>query len=164
MRKSPDWAPWMTRWSYVDVSVITLLMALRAIASSEAPCHSGGYSMAPTPTIAPWPRIRRGTEWLVPIVPGLVSEMVVPWKSSTVSWPSRALRTTSSYAVQNAAKSIVSAPLMFGTRSWRVPSFFCMSIARPRLMWAGVIWLGLPSIVSKPTFISGIALSALTRA
>ena len=27
-----------------------------------------------------------------------------------------------------------------------MPSFFCMSIARPRLMWAGVIWLGLPSI------------------
>jgi hypothetical protein len=43
----------MTRWSYVEVSVITLLMALRAIASSEAPCHSGGYSMAPTPMIAP---------------------------------------------------------------------------------------------------------------
>src|SRR3954452_5368077 len=98
------------------------------------------------------------------MVPGLVSEMVVPWKSSTVSFASRALRTTSSYAVQKAAKSIASAPLMLGTRSWRVPSGFCMSIARPRLMWAGVIWVGLPSTVSKPTFISGIALSALTRA
>jgi hypothetical protein len=101
---------------------------------------------------------------LVPIVPGLVSEIVVPWKSSTVSRASRALRTMSSYAVQKAAKSIVSAPLMLGTRSWRVPSFFCMSIASPRLMWAGVIWLGLPSTTSKPTFISGIALSALTNA
>src|SRR3954451_13429343 len=164
LRKSPDWAPWMTRWSYVEVSVITLLMALRAIASAEAPCHSGGYSIAPTPMIVPWPRISRGTEWLVPIVPGLVSEIVVPWKSSTPRAAMRALRTTSSYAVQNAAKSIVSAPLMFGTSSCRVPSFFCMSIARPRLIWAGVIWLGLPSMVSKPTFISGIALSALTRA
>ena len=124
----------MTRWSYVEVNVITLLMALRAIASSEAPCHSGAYSIAPTPMMAPWPRINRGTEWLVPIVPGLVSEIVVPWKSSTVSLPSRAFRTTSSYAVQNAAKSITSARLMFGTRSWRVPSFLCMSIARPRLI------------------------------
>src|SRR6476646_8291355 len=59
---------------------------------------------------------------------------------------------------------MLSAPLMLGTRSWRVPSFFCMSMARPRLMWAGVIWVGLPSITSKPTFISGIALSALTSA
>ncbi len=31
-------------------------------------------------------------------------------------------------------------------------------------MWAGVIRLGLPSTVSKPTFISGIARSALTSA
>ena len=59
---------------------------------------------------------------------------------------------------------MASAALMLGTRSWRVPSVFCMSIARPRLMWAGVIRLGLPSTMSKPTFISGIALSALTRA
>src|SRR3954452_23096521 len=59
---------------------------------------------------------------------------------------------------------MVSAPLMFGTSSCRVPSFFCMSMARPRLMWAGVIWLGLPSTGSKPTFSSGMASSALTRA
>ena len=76
--------------------VITLLMALRVIVCSEAPWYSGGYSIAPTPMMAPCPRISRGTEWLVPIVPGLVSEIVVPWKSSTVSLPSRALRTTSS--------------------------------------------------------------------
>ena len=31
-------------------------------------------------------------------------------------------------------------------------------------MWAGVIRLGLPSTVSNPTFISGIARSALTSA
>ena len=80
----------------MDVSVITLLIALRAIVSSDAPWYSGGYSIAPTPTIAPWPFISRGTEWLVPMVPGLVSEIVVPWKSSTVSLPSRVRRTTSS--------------------------------------------------------------------
>ena len=97
-------------------------------------------------------------------MPGLVSEIVVPWKSSTVSLLSRALRTMSSYAVQNAAKSIVSAALIDGTSSWRVPSGFCMSMARPRLMWAGVTRLGLPSTTSKPTFISGIVLSALTSA
>ncbi len=83
---------------------MTLLIALRAIASSDAPCHSGGNSIAPTPMIAPWPFIRRGTEWLVPMPPGLVSEIVVPWKSSIVSLLSRALRTISSYAVQNAGE------------------------------------------------------------
>ena len=31
---------------------MTLEMALRAMASSEAPCHSGGYSIAPTPMMA----------------------------------------------------------------------------------------------------------------
>ena len=139
-------------------------MALRAMASSEAPCHSGGYSMAPTPTIAPWPLIRRGTEWLVPRPPGLVSETVVPWKSATASLLSRALRTISSYAVQKAAKSMFSAALMAGTRSWRLPSGFETSMARPRLMCAGVIRVGLPSTTSKPTFISGIEATALTSA
>ncbi len=72
---------------------MTLLMALREMTSSDAPCHSGGYSIAPTPMMAPWPFISRGTEWLVPMVPGLVSEMVVPWKSSTPSLLLRALTT-----------------------------------------------------------------------
>ena len=31
--------------------------------------------------MAPWPTMRRGTECSVPIVPGFVSEIVVPWKS-----------------------------------------------------------------------------------
>ena len=59
---------------------------------------------------------------------------------------------------------MLSAALMLGTSSVRVPSGFGTSIARPRLMWAGVIRLGLPSITSKPTFISGIARTALTSA
>ena len=67
--------------------------------------------------IAPWPLIRRGTEWLVPMVPGLVRLTVVPWKSATVSLLSRARRTMSSYADQNAAKPIRSAPLIDGTSS-----------------------------------------------
>ena len=58
-----------------------LLIALRVRVSSEAPWNSGGYSIEPTPMIAPWPFISRGTEWLVPIVPGLVRLIVVPWKS-----------------------------------------------------------------------------------
>ena len=32
--------------------------------------------MLPTPTITPWPGISRGTDWTVPIVPGLVSDDV----------------------------------------------------------------------------------------
>ncbi len=46
--------------------------------------------------IAPWPFISRGTEWLVPIVPGLVRLIVVPWKSLTASLLPRALRMRSS--------------------------------------------------------------------
>ncbi len=73
-----------------------LLTALRLSVSWLAPCHSAGYSSAPTPMIVPWPCIRRGTECTVPMVPGLVSEIVVPAKSSTVSLLPRARRTMSS--------------------------------------------------------------------
>ena len=34
--------------------------------------------IAPTPTITPWPGMSRGTECIVPIVPGLVIDTVVP--------------------------------------------------------------------------------------
>ncbi|GAA3109649.1 hypothetical protein GCM10020001_029860 [Nonomuraea salmonea] len=78
------------------VSVMTLETARRDSVSGDAPWYSAGYSMAPTPMMVPWPGIRRGTEWTVPMVPGLVSEIVVPEKSSTPSLPARALRTTSS--------------------------------------------------------------------
>ena len=64
--------------------------------SSLAPWNSAGNSIAPTPMMAPWPAMRRGTECTVPMVPGLVSEMVTPEKSSAVSLPSRARRTMSS--------------------------------------------------------------------
>ncbi len=59
----------------------------------------------------------RGTEWTVPMPPGLVSVAVVPAKSSTVRLPVRARRTISSYVAQNAEKSRRSAPLMLGTSS-----------------------------------------------
>ena len=36
------------------------------------PLYSGGKSSAPTPMIAPWPGMSRGTDWVVPSVPGLV--------------------------------------------------------------------------------------------
>ena len=71
----------------------------------------------------PWPGISRGTECTVPIIPGLVIVPVVPAKSSgdelVRCGPSRM---SSSYAAQNAAKSSVSACLMFGTSSVREPS------------------------------------------
>jgi hypothetical protein len=60
------------------------------------PWNSAGYSMAPTPMIAPCPAVSRGTEWTVPMVPGLVRLIVVPAKSSRVSLPARARRMTSS--------------------------------------------------------------------
>ena len=86
----------MTRWSYVLVSVIVLLMPRCARVPSDAPENSAGYSIAPTPMIAPAPCMSRGTECTVPMPPGLVRLIVVPWKSSVVSLPWRARRTMSS--------------------------------------------------------------------
>ena len=63
--------------------ILETLMSLSR--SGSEPWNSGGYSIEPTPMIAPWPCISRGTEWLVPMVPGLVKVIVVPAKSSTVS-------------------------------------------------------------------------------
>ena len=76
----------------------------------------------------------RGTEWTVPIVPGLVMLIVVPVKSSGEILLLRTLRMISSYAVQNPLKSRVSASLMQGTSSVREPSLFSTSTARPRPM------------------------------
>src|SRR3954447_3578283 len=163
-RKSPDSAPWMIRWSYVEVSVITLLTARRASVSSAAPWYSAGYSIAPTPMMAPWPAINRGTEWTVPMVPGLVRLIVVPAKSSAVSLPVRALRIRSSYAAQKREKSTVSAFLMFGTTSEREPSSLARSTARPRLTWSGEVTAGFPSAVVKARFITGKSASARTSA
>ena len=80
----------------MDVSVIILETASVAIVWSDAPWNSGGYSIEPTPTMTPWPAMRRGTEWLVPMPPGLVRLAVVPWKSETSSLPSRAFLTMAS--------------------------------------------------------------------
>ena len=55
--------------------------------------------MAPAAMMAPCPGIRRGLEAMVPTVPGLVSEMVVPWKSAGVSLALRARATRSSKRV-----------------------------------------------------------------
>ena len=46
--------------------------------------------------MTPWPGMRRGTDWTVPMVPGLVRVMVAPAKSSGVSLLERTLRMTSS--------------------------------------------------------------------
>jgi len=143
---------------------MTLLTASRASVSSEAPWYSAGYSIAPTPMMAPWPLISRGTEWTVPIVPGFVSDMVVPAKSSAVSLLPRARRMMSSYAAQKRPKSSVSAFLMLGTTSVRVPSSFCRSMARPRLTCSGSTTAGLPSTSVKARFITGNSASALTSA
>ena len=58
--------------------VIVLLMPRSASVWGDAPWNSAGYSIAPTPMIVPWPGISRGTEWTVPMVPGLVRLIVVP--------------------------------------------------------------------------------------
>ncbi len=62
----------------MEVSDTVLLTARRASVSWDAPRYSAGYSIAPTPTMQPCPAISRGTECSVPMVPGLVSVIVVP--------------------------------------------------------------------------------------
>ena len=52
--------------------------------------------MLPTPTMAPWPGMSRGTDCFVPMVPGLVSVTVAPAKSSGPSLLDRTLRMRSS--------------------------------------------------------------------
>lgn len=41
-RNSPEAAPWMTRWSYVEVSVMTLEMPSLFRVSCEVPWNSAG--------------------------------------------------------------------------------------------------------------------------
>src|ERR1035437_6570322 len=53
---------------------------------------------------------------------------------------------------------------MAGTSRVRVPSGLARSMARPRLMCAGVIRAGLPSWCPNPLFIAGIRARALIRA
>ena len=52
--------------------------------------------MAPVATIVPWPAMSRGTEAVVPRVPGLVSVIVPPARSSGESRLVRAFSTSSS--------------------------------------------------------------------
>ena len=77
---------------------------------------------------------------------GLVSEIVVPMKSSGEIVPLRERATRSSKAFRKSAKSSLLASLMFGTSSVRVPSFFCTSTAMPRRTWSRWMRWGWPSI------------------
>ncbi len=96
--------------------------------------------------ITPCPGISRGADCVVPTVPGFVSEIVVPMKSSgeIVPWRDRATR--SSKAATSAAKLSVCASLTFGTSSVREPSFFWTSIAIPSRTLSRWIRCGRPSI------------------
>ena len=135
----------MIRWSYVEVSVMTLLTAIRASVSGAAPWNSAGYSIAPTPMIAPWPFISRGTEWTVPMVPGLVRLIVVPAKSSTVSLlPGPADQVLVGRPELGEVERLGCLDVGHQQRC-RVPSCFCMSMARPRLTCSGLTSTGLPS-------------------
>ena len=124
-RNAPDSAPWMIRWSYVEVKVTTLLIARReSVAGAEA-ANSAGYSMAPVAMMAPWPGISRGTDAVVPSVPGIGQgdRRALEVRRSAVC-PARARATTSSEAARNCAKFSFSAPFTLGTRRERVPSAF----------------------------------------
>ena len=98
----------------------------------------------------------RGTDWTVPIVPGLVSVTVAPAKSSGLSLFDRTLRMSSSYAPQKPRKSSVSASRITGTSRVRLPSLFSMSTAMPRPTCSLRTTSGLPSASSrKVEFMTG---------
>ena len=113
--------------------------------------------------ITPWPGISRGTLWTVPIVPGLVSEIDAPWKSSTVSLFDFTRRMRSSYAARKPAKSSVSASRMIGVTSVRWPLPLSTSTARARLTCSRCTSRGRPSApVTNSLFIAGTS-SAIAR-
>ena len=109
----------------------TLEIPSRESEAGAMAANSAGYSIAPVAMMAPWPGRRRGTEAVVPSVPGLVSETVVPSKSETLSLPVRARVTTSSAAARYSEKRIDSTPGTLGTRSVREPSALATSTASP---------------------------------
>ncbi len=113
--------------------------------------------------MTPWPGIRRGTDWTVPIVPGLVSVTVAPWKSLTCSLLVLTLRTSSSYAARNSTKLSVSASRITGTTRVRLPSDLATSTARPRLTCGLRTMRGLPSLSSTNVLFMTGAASAMAR-
>ena len=114
--------------------------------------------------IAPWVCMRRGTDAAVPIVPGFVSEIVVPSKSATSSVLLRALRTMSLYVRRNCAKSVAFARFTFGTTSERVPSLRSTSMARPRFTSSRSMRVGCPSCCANAEFMRGNCFIAFTIA
>ena len=114
--------------------------------------------------IALWPLSRRGTEAIVPTPPGLVSEMLVPWKSSAVSLFSRVFAISSSKFEWKPAKSSESEPLIAGTIRLCEPSFFSTSTAIPRLTGPLSIANGLPSSSANVRTITGKSFAASTIA
>src|ERR1019366_8003754 len=101
--------------------------------------------MAPVAMIAPWPAIRRGLDDMVPTVPGLVREIVVPWKSAggSLARGGRAARA----AEAGAYSWKLSAPefLILGTIRLRAPSLPGTSMAIPRFTWDRTRRKGWPS-------------------
>ncbi len=114
--------------------------------------------------IALWPLSSRGTEATVPTPPGLVREMLVPWKSSAVSLFSRVFAISSSKLEWKPAKSSPSDPLIAGTISVCEPSFFSTSTAIPRLTGPFSIATGFPSLSANVRTITGKSLVASTIA
>ena len=123
-----------------------LLMPMSVSVCSLAPWNGAGYSIAPTPTIVPWPAGSRGTEWLVPMPPGLVSEIVVPAKSSAVSVAAAGLADDVLVGLPELQeRHRFSQSLIDATTSVRAPSLPGRSMASPKFTCSGVTTTGLPS-------------------
>jgi hypothetical protein len=150
----------MIRWSYVEVKVMTFEIARRDRVAGAIAENSAGYSIAPVAMIAPWPGRSLGTDAVVPSVPGLVRERVVPSKSETLSFPLRARETTSLAAARNSENRMASAPGTLGTSSDREPSALGTSTARPNRTCGRRTRVGSPPAPSYASFMPGNAWSA----
>ena len=127
------------------------------------PENSAGYSIAPTPTIVPWPDISRGTEWLVPMVPGLVRLMrgageVVGGELAVASPPDDVLVGGPEPGEVDVLGLLDGRP----RRGARLPFVSGQVDGEAQVDVLGVTTAGLPSTSAKALFISGCVHSALT--
>ena len=114
--------------------------------------------MAPTPMMAPWPGMSRGTDCTVPMVPGLVRVTVAPAQVVGGQLVGPDLVDQLLVGVDEAGEVEGVGLLDDGTMSEREPSDFSWSTAMPRATWGWRTMRGLPSASwAKVLFMAGTA-------
>ena len=163
-RKAPLSAPWITRWSYVEVTVITFDTPHTFSSSAGTPSMPGGQVMPPVATMVPCPFMSLGTDALVPNPPGLVNVTPAPRNSSGLILPTRERWMRSSNAARKPWKPSAAQSRITGTSSERLPSLRSTSTAMPRSTVSRGILLGFPSTRANAVAITGVRSTARTIA